>query len=376
LGDWVINEIRGKLKQFQTATYYDVLGVDRLANVETIRRAYYDLELMLESFRTRWPAQHEMNSQLNDLLAAINKAYQTLIDPERRHEYDAPAGQKREAAAPAKKTAPNGAPPRVPLPVPIPRPIPIPIPAPVARPRPTSGPHPITTSSTPAKAPAKINPAQPNRASTPAVSPNPVKIPTASPLPPSNTPAFAGLVDPYVPPQQPSIENAIQAAAEKYQQGRSRFERRDFHAAAFLLREAARLDPSRAEHHYILARTLTVLSQARHMHDGHEGCHVTCNLGGALIRNQKVRYEAVQHFREAARLDPQNAKLRVELGQLYKDAGMQKKADACFWEALLLDGKDPDAMQELGLDGQVEVARSENPLAKRTARKPGRKTSK
>src|SRR5262249_42108711 len=156
------------------------------------------------------------------------------------------------------------------------------------------------------------------------------------------------------------LDNPVKIAAEKFRMGRTRYEQRDFHSAVHLLREAAKLDPSRAEHHYLLAVTLSVLSQARHLHEDHEGCHVTCKLGGALIRNQRIRYEAVQHFREAAQLDRQNAKIRVQLGLLYKEAGMHKKAEACFWEALLIDGKNETAMQELGLDGQAEIPQSEN----------------
>lgn len=126
-----------------------------------------------------------------------------------------------------------------------------------------------------------------------------------------------------------------------------------------------KLDSSRAEHHYYLACTLSILSQARHTHDDHEGCHVSCNLGGSLIRNQRVRYEAVQHFQEAARLEPTNAEIRVKLGLLYKEAGIGKRAEACFWEALLLDGNNQTALQELGLEDQPGIAKKENPLSKR-----------
>ena len=400
LDDWVLNEIRGKLMQFEISSYYDVLGVDRMATTETIRRAYYDIELMLESFRARWPAHHEMNTQLNQLLSAISRAYQTLIDPDRRREYDMPAGRRseekggRKTAPPAavikkepavqpagKAAAPNAARSNR---VPIPKPIPISIPAPVKPPVSQSAPRPAPASasqpppqsapqSAPQSGPQPRQQTAPKAAShsAPGITPPPAKIAGPGPAPQTSTP-YVG-VDPYVQAQQtPILENPVAAAAEKYQQGRSRYDRRDFHAAAFLLREAAKLDPTRAEHHYTLARTLTVLSQARHNHDGHEGCHVTCNLGGALIRNQRVRYEAVQHFREAARLDPKNAKVRIELGQLYKDAGMQKKAEACFWEALLLDGTNETAMEELGLDSTTEVPLSDNPLAQRATRKATR----
>ena len=292
---WVMDEVTRKLERFETADYYEMLGVDRLATTTTIRQAYYDLEMMFNSFRQRWPARHELNVKLDSLFAKINKAYYTLSDLGKRRAYDMPSN----VAQNARHSKPENTPPS----------------------------H------------------------------------TAQPV---NQPALAQPVSRSKPPV---VIDLKRAAAEKYLQGRTRYERRDFHAAAHLLREAVKLDSSRAEYHYYLASTLAILSQARHTHDNHEGCHVSCNLGGSLIRNQRVRYEAVQHFQEAARLDPTNADIRVKLGLIYKEAGIGKKAEACFWEALLLDGNNQIALQELGLEDQPEVAKQENPLSKKDLKK-------
>ncbi|MGA9770057.1 MAG: DUF4388 domain-containing protein [Blastocatellia bacterium] len=283
---WVMEEVTRKLERFETADYYEMLGVDRLATTTTIRQAYYDLEMMFNSFRERWPARHELNTKLDSLFSKINKAYYTLSDLGKRRAYDMP----REKPATARPSHSQ---------------------------------------------------------------------PVSQPI----------LAQPILRSKPPAVINLKKAASDKYIQGRARFERRDFHAAAHLLREAVKLDSSRPEYHYYLASTLSVLSQARHTHDNHEGCHVSCNMGGSLIRNQRVRYEAVQHFQEAARLEPTNADIRVKLGLLYKEAGIGKKAEACFWEALLLDGNNQIALQELGLEDQPETAKRENPFSKKDLKK-------
>ena len=108
-------------------------------------------------------------------------------------------------------------------------------------------------------------------------------------------------------------------------QGRSRYEQRDVHAAEHLFREAVRLDPSQPHYHYHLAVTLLILSQARHEHTHHEGCHVTCKMGGGLVSNPRVRYEAEQHLLRAAELDPSNIKVRLTLGQLVQGSGACKE---------------------------------------------------
>jgi curved DNA-binding protein CbpA len=296
---WVMDEITRKLERFETADYYGVLGVDRLATTTTIRQAYYDLETMFNSFRERWPARHDLNGKLDSLFAKINKAYYTLSDLNKRRAYDMP-GDKR--------------------------------------PDPRHG-----------------------------------KPETARQSPPANTASQPTVAQPVPRTKPPAVIDLKKAAAEKYTQGRARYERRDFHAAAHLLREAVKLDAGRAEYHYYLASALAILSQARHTHDDHEGCHVSCNLGGSLIRNQRVRYEAVQHFQEAARLEPSNAEVRVKLGLIYKEAGIGKKAEAYFWEALLLDGNNQVALQELGLEDHPETAKRENPLSKKDLKGAARK---
>src|SRR5262249_48320758 len=98
--------------------------------------------------------------------------------------------------------------------------------------------------------------------------------------------------------------NKDQQALHFYRQGRARLERRELDAATHLFREAVRLDPSQAYYHFYLGMVLSIQAHARHEHVHHEGCHVTCKLGGRIISNPKKRYEAEQHFRRAAELEP------------------------------------------------------------------------
>jgi tetratricopeptide (TPR) repeat protein len=307
---WVMDEVTRKVNQFETADYYDVLGVDRLATGTTIRQAHADIEMMFNSFRARWPAHQDLDTKINALFAKVNEAYFTLSDLGKRRTYDMSLRKQATIATPVIERGQSET---------------------------TRGSSSMASGITQSQA----------------------QLPPQG-VPISNRPSLP-------------VTDQKKLASAKFLQGRSHYEKRDFHTAAHLLREAVKLDDTRAEHHYLLAVVLSVLSQARHTHDAHEGCHVTCNLGGTLIRNQRVRYEAVQHFSEAARLEPANAEIRIKLGLLYKEAGMPKKAELAFWEALMLDGKNPVAMEELGLDGQTEVAKKDNPLAQKPAQKQTRK---
>ncbi|HSE38808.1 MAG TPA: tetratricopeptide repeat protein, partial [Blastocatellia bacterium] len=115
-----------------------------------------------------------------------------------------------------------------------------------------------------------------------------------------------------------------QLADVYYQQGRARFERKEYHAAVHLLREAIKLDPNRAPYYY--------------------------HLGIALIRNPRTRREAERHLSKAAQLEPYNAQIRVKLGLLYKEAGLHKRADLYFREALKMDPENRVAKREVGAE--------------------------
>ena len=94
---WVMGEVTRKLERFETADYYEMLGVDKIATTTTIRQAYYDLEMMFNSFKERWPAHHELNTKLDSLFAKINKAYYTLSDLSKRRAYDMPSDKRSKS---------------------------------------------------------------------------------------------------------------------------------------------------------------------------------------------------------------------------------------------------------------------------------------
>jgi Flp pilus assembly protein TadD len=115
-----------------------------------------------------------------------------------------------------------------------------------------------------------------------------------------------------------------------YQQGKARLEHKDYYGAVQLLREAVRLDSSKPPYHF--------------------------QLGLALMRNPRTRREGEQHLMKAAELDPFNAQIRLRLGMIYKEAGLPKKADASFREALKIDPDNGAALRELnGLDKKDQL---------------------
>ena len=62
--------------------YYEILGVNQKASQEEIRAAYRKLA------RQYHPDLHQNSKEAEERFKEINKAYQTLIDPERRKKYD------------------------------------------------------------------------------------------------------------------------------------------------------------------------------------------------------------------------------------------------------------------------------------------------
>ncbi len=66
-------------------TYYETLGVERNADVDALRTAYRKLARKFHPDVNPDPSSHER-------MAKINEAFQTLVDPVRRQEYDAMLG--------------------------------------------------------------------------------------------------------------------------------------------------------------------------------------------------------------------------------------------------------------------------------------------
>ncbi len=85
-------------------TYYEILGVSRFADGETIRRAYRELSKRYHPDTTRLPlavAQEKFHQ--------INRAYTVLISPQQRAIYDQ---QLWQSTLPPRPTLPRRQPPR------------------------------------------------------------------------------------------------------------------------------------------------------------------------------------------------------------------------------------------------------------------------
>jgi tetratricopeptide (TPR) repeat protein len=129
-----------------------------------------------------------------------------------------------------------------------------------------------------------------------------------------------------------------------YQQGKARLEQKDYYGSVQLLREAVRLDSSKAPYHF--------------------------HLGMALMRNPRTRREGEQHLLRSAELDPFSAAIRVRLGLMYKEAGLAKKAEGYFREALKIDPENRAALKELNGGGGKDDWKSDiGSLAKRIFKK-------
>jgi tetratricopeptide (TPR) repeat protein len=321
--DQVLSKLENRLEKMDSSNLYQILGVTRLASKSTIQGAYEGLIRAYNSYAAEWPGHEELISKVGSLQNLADKAYEILSDPEKRRIYDIPKstpmpsvpiierGEPESTARPAQRSE---------LHIPVRKPLPIEIPKSVVRPD-----HPHHAPPTPATTYG----------------------------------------------QKPGLDytgsgNTSDAADHFYRQGRAYYDRHDFHTAAHMLRQAVNLDSTRASYHYHLGLTLAVLSQARtvHKHDG--GCHVTCKMGGGLVRNQRVRHEAEQHLLKAAEIEPSSAEIKLKLAQLYKEAGMEKKAEQYFHEVLLLNPRSKIAQKELGLfDSEPDV----DPVTGRRPRK-------
>lgn len=274
--DYIREEVMRKLHFYTSADYYEVLGVTRQATTGDIKAAYYQLAKKFHPDRYRQAEYTDMRGKLEALFAIITQAYETLSQPAQRAVYDKKIRQSGALNKPANTF--------------------------VTTKLPT---NPIVAPPEEEKADDELSPAPSNQAS-------------SAPLPPLPVSA-AAIAEPR---QQANNQTPAQTAEQFYQQGRARYDRKEYHAAVHLLREAIKLDPAQPHYHF--------------------------HLGIALIRNPRTRREAETHLSKASELDPYNAQIRVKLGLLYKEAGLAKKAEHYFKEALSLDSDNKAALRELG----------------------------
>ena len=280
-------EVIRKLHYFTTADYYEVLEITRQATTSDIKTAYYDLAKKFHPDRYHQiPRDSELRTQLEAVFAKLSQAYETLKTPAQRAAYD---DRLRNSSGVSQQSSP-----------------------------PFSPEAKIGDSTHHAERTSLGGSSLTGDLKLPSASNDPAQ--TAAPAT-AHVAAETHVAETY----HPVGANAGRTAEYYYQQGRARFDRKEYHAAVHLLREAVKLDPSRP--HY-------------HLH-----------LGIALINNPRTRREAEQHLNRAAELDPYSANVRVKLGMIYKELGLTRKAEHFLQEALSIDPSNRVAQRELGVTG-------------------------
>lgn len=264
-----------------SADYYELMGVTRHATSAEIKAAYYYLAKKYHPDRYHQADSGDLRTKLEALFASITHAYETLSQPGTRATYD---DRIRKATGSIAHTPSATGP--------------LTIPEPISGSRSEDERVPTGDLKQSNGQPGHVDSSSRSHAESSGGEAIPAISAGGAQLPPA------------------------QMAEHYYQQGRARFERKEYHAAVHLLREAIKLDPSRAPYHY--------------------------HLGLALIRNPRTRRDAELHLAKAAELEPYNAQIRVKLGMLYKEAGLNKKAENYFREALQMDPDNRLAQKELG----------------------------
>ncbi|MFP5264720.1 MAG: DnaJ domain-containing protein [Blastocatellia bacterium] len=294
-------EVARKLHFYNSADFYEILGVTRQATTADIKAAYYQLAKKFHPDRHRNTEHSDLRGKLEALLSLITQAYDTLSEPPQRAAYDERL-RRSSAGAPAVARKPP--------------------PAVTAEPK-AADPQP---------------PAEEVRHTGDLRKSGPLPDKSAPSPPPSDeavveeAQARTAVAHAGAGANGTANGNTGQQAEHYYQQGRARYDRKEYHAAVHLLREAVKLDPTRAAYHY--------------------------HLGVALIRNPRTRREAEEHLSKAAELEPYNTQVRVKLGMLYKEAGLTKKAEGYFQQALQLDPDNRAARRELTTKSAAPPAES------------------
>ena len=108
-----------------------------------------------------------------------------------------------------------------------------------------------------------------------------------------------------------------------YRQGRGYFDQKDYWSAIQAFRQAVRMEPENPRYRYW--------------------------LGAALSKNAKWRREAEEHFLKAIQLEQFTPDAYVGLGLLYQEAGMHKRAENQFKQALQVSPDNKTAQDALNI---------------------------
>ena len=128
-------------------------------------------------------------------------------------------------------------------------------------------------------------------------------------------------------PDKPATAASSSAAPQQklaelnYRQGRGHYDQQDYWSAIQAFRQSVRLEPEVGRYRYWLAM--------------------------ALAKNAKWRREAEEHFLKAIELEQFNPEYYIGLGLLYKDVGMQKRAEGQLKQALQVNPGNKTAQEAL-----------------------------
>ena len=91
----VIDSIEDMYEQHENLGYYTVMGIKEWATSDEIKKAYFRRAKEFHPDRHLYLPE-EMKDKLNTIFAYLTKAYSTLIDPQKRKEYDMKLTSKSE----------------------------------------------------------------------------------------------------------------------------------------------------------------------------------------------------------------------------------------------------------------------------------------
>jgi len=86
-----IDEVTALAEQLSGLDYYEILKVSKSASEGEIKKSYFDLARKYHPDSFERELDQESRKKIDDVFAYITKAYQTLIDKEKRDEYDSSA---------------------------------------------------------------------------------------------------------------------------------------------------------------------------------------------------------------------------------------------------------------------------------------------
>jgi curved DNA-binding protein CbpA len=200
------DEVRARMQKVENANCYAVLELGAACTTEQVRNAYYFLARRYHPDRFRSGPLADLIDSIEDFFTRVTEAYNTLVDPDRREEYDRQLAQAR----------------------------------------------------------------------------GPVKAPTD--------------------------HDAKELARQNYLHARALIERGRYTDAVKSLQNAIKLDVREPKYHI--------------------------EIGKLMSRNPRMRGEAEEHLKEAARLDPAQVDSYLALGELYEKMNRREDARAQFREVL------------------------------------------